>query len=213
MSKKLEVKQRRRAEAEAREAERKRAARRRNLVTGAIALLVIGAVAAAIAFQGGGGTEDIGGAVADAGCDEIETFDEAQAEDAREHVEVGQDVQYETTPGVYGAHWPPDAVSPPGFFEEPIEEERLVHNMEHSQIILYYSPDISDETKTKIEDLVDQQGQATVAAPYDGLEKPFVIAAWGAMQACDEPVQAVVDAFRERFQGRGPEPLVPTFEG
>src|SRR5688500_7188725 len=116
MSKKLEIKQRRRAEAEAREAERRAAARRRNLVTGGIALLVIGAVAAAIIFQGGGGTADIGGAVAEAGCDDIETFEGADAEDARGHVEDGTDVPYETDPPTFGPHFSQTAA--PGFYDE-----------------------------------------------------------------------------------------------
>lgn len=213
MSKKLEIKQRRRAEAEARERERKAAARRRNLVTLGIALLVVGAVVAAIVFQGGGGAESIGGSVAQAGCDDIEEFEGAQAEGARTHVDEGTDVEYETTPGTYGDHWPPESVSAPGFFTAEVEEERLVHNMEHSQIVFFYDPDVSSETEDKIRTLVDQDEQATIAVPFDGLEKPFVMGAWGALQACDEPTQPVVDAFRKQFQGKGPEPLVDTFEG
>lgn len=214
MSKKLEIKQRRRQEAEQREAERKAAARRRNLVTAGIALVVIAAVAVLVIFQK---KEDapssIGGTEAAAGCDEIEEFPEAEGNG--EHVDEGTPVDYETTPGVYGPHWPPDAVSAPGFFTEPVEDERLVHNMEHGQIVLFYSPDASDETKEKIEDLVDQQQAETIAVPHDGLDKAFVMGAWGALQKCDEPSQPVVDAFRERFQGQGPEriPGIDAFTG
>ena len=215
MSKKLEIKQRRRAEAEQRERERKAAARKRNLVTLGIALLVVGAVTAAIVFGGGGGgAESIGGTVAEAGCEDLEEFEEADSEEVRNHVDEGTDVEYETTPGVYGDHWPPQSVSAPGFFSAEVEEERLVHNMEHGQVVFFYDPDVSGETEDKIRTLVDQQEGETIAVPFDGLDKPFVMAAWGALQACDEPTQPVVDEFRTQFQGRGPEqiPGIEPFE-
>lgn len=211
MSKKLEIKQRRREEAERREAERKAAARRRNLVTTIIALVVIAAVAAVVFFSRES-DETIGGSIASAGCDDIETFDEAGSEDARGHVEAGTDVQYDTSPPTYGQH--SDQTAPAGFSEEPIPEENYVHNLEHGQIVIHYSPDVSEETKDKIDTLVDQEGQATLAVPTEGLDKPIYFTAWGASQGCDEPAQEAADAFRTRFQGRGPEQVgVPTFEG
>lgn len=208
MSKKLEIKQRRREEAERRESERKAAARRRNIVTTAIALLVVAAVAAVVVFSRGD-EESIGGSIASAGCDDIQTFDEADAEGSREH--VSEDVQYDTSPPTYGPHF--DQTAPAGFHEEAIPEENYVHNLEHGQVVIHYGPDASDEIKDKIDTLVDQEAQATLAVPTEGLDKPVYFTAWGASQGCDEPAQAAADTFRERFQGRGPEPVgIPTFE-
>jgi hypothetical protein len=210
MSKKLEVKQRRRAEAEAREAERKRAARKRNLVTGGIALAIVAAVAAAIAFQGSDEVSDIGGSAADAGCDQIETFDEAGDEGQRDHLEDGSPVEYETNPPTYGPHYGTTATT--SFYEEPTPPGGYVHNLEHGQIVIHYSPEIADDTKDALKDLVDQQEVATLAVPTEGLEKPIVFTAWGAMQACDGLAQEVADDFRGQFQGRGPENVgIPTF--
>jgi hypothetical protein len=211
MSKKLEIKQRRREEAERREAERKSAARRRNLVTTIIALLVVAGIAAVVFFSRES-EETIGGSIASAGCDDIETFDEAGSDDARGHVEDGTDVQYDTSPPTYGQHW--GQTAPAGFSDEPVPEEAYVHNLEHGQIVIHYSPDASEETKDKIDTLVDQEAQATLAVPTDGLDKPIYFAAWGASQGCDEPAQEAADAFRTQFQGRGPEQVgVPTFDG
>lgn len=213
MSKKLEIKQRRREEAERRATERKAAARKRNLITVAITLVVAAVVGAAVFFQRQGeGDSNIGGSIASAGCDDIETFEGGEAEDARGHVEEGEDVQYETNPPTFGPHY--GTTSPTGFFDEPVVEETLVHNLEHGQIVIHYSPDASQETQDKIDELTEQEPQATVAVPTEGLEKTVVFTAWGALQACDEPAQAAADAFRERFQGRGPEQVgVPTFTG
>jgi hypothetical protein len=210
MSKKLEIKQRRREEAERREAERKAAARRRNLVTTAIALLVVAAVAAVVVFSRGS-TESIGGSIAEAGCEDIQTFDEAGAEGQRDHVDDGTPVEYATDPPTYGQHY--GQTAPTGFAEEDVPPGNYVHNLEHGQIVIHYSPDASEETQDQIDTLVDQEPDATLAVPTEGLDKPIYFTAWGASQGCDEPTQEAADAFRERFQGRGPEQVgVPTFE-
>ena len=213
MSKKLEIKQRRREEAERREAERKAAARRRNIITIAITVVVAAVVGAAVFFQRQeDANSNIGGSIASAGCDDIETFEEAEGEDSRGHVEEGQDIQYESNPPTFGPHF--GTTSPAGFFDEPVVEEILVHNLEHGQIVIHYNPDASQETKDKIDELVDQEPQATLAVPNASIEKSVVFTAWGALQACDEPAQEAADAFRERFQGRGPEQVgIPTFTG
>jgi Protein of unknown function (DUF3105) len=211
MSKKLEIKQRRREEAERREAERKAAARRRNIVTSVIGLLVVAAVAVVVIFSRDS-AESIGGSIAEAGCEDIETFDAAGSADARGHVEDGSPVEYETQPPTYGSHY--GTTAPAGFAEEAVPEGAYVHNLEHGQIVIHYSPDASEDTKDKIDTLVQQEPQATLAVPTEGLDKPVYFTAWGAMQGCDEPAQAAADAFRERFQGRGPEQVgIPTFDG
>lgn len=210
MSKKLEVKQRRRAEAEAREAERKRAARKRNLITVGVALAIVAAVAVGLTLQGSTTVSDIGGSAADAGCDEVERFEAAGEEGSASHIPAGETGEYETTPPTYGPHYAP--LAPPSFYEEPLSPPEYLHNLEHGQIAIAYSPDLPDETKERLEELVDQQEASTLALPVEGMEKPIVFTAWGALQACENLSQEVADDFRRTFQGKGPEGGIP-FEG
>lgn len=208
MSKKLEIKQRRREEAEKRIAEQRAARRKRNLVTTLVALAVIAVVAVVVVTSREEAT-NIGGSLAEAGCDDIETFEEAEGNG--DHVET--DVTYETAPPAYGPH--SGSTQPAGFYEDPGESrpENVLHSLEHGLVAIYYSPDVSQETKDKVEELQDQQPGATIAMPYEGMDKPIYFGAWGASQGCDEPTQEAIDAFRTQFQGKGPEQVgVPTFD-
>jgi hypothetical protein len=99
-----------------------------------------------------------------------------------------------------------------------------VHNMEHGQIVLWYSPDLTAEEKDVVEEIVEDEPVATVATPYDGLDEGtgIVMSAWlapegdsktgtGVLQSCEKVSQAAVNEFRRDYQGKSPEPLTPQF--
>ena len=83
--------------------------------------------------SGGGDSVDAGVAAEDAGCTDVE---ESEAE-GQEHVEDGTDIEYGTQPPSSGNHYgtPADA----GFYDSAIPEEQAVHNLEHGQIVVWYS--------------------------------------------------------------------------
>lgn len=210
-SKKLLEKQQRRAAEEARRREQQKAARKRNLVTLVIAVVVLGVVVGLVISNRDGDDAAIAaGSVSEreAGCTPIEEHEI----EGQEHVEVTP--QYGTNPPTSGNHLQTPAS--PGFFEEAVDPGALVHNMEHGQIIFWYDPDAPDEVIDTLEGVVDQEFEASLAVPWDEIESPhtFAMTAWGASQHCRQVSQEVVDAFREQFQGKGPEPVgIPTFEG
>lgn len=207
VSKKLEEKQRRREAEERREQERRRASLRRNLVTLTIALLV-GALVVFLILSERRGAEDVGVAAGEAGCTDIQT----QEDLGRDHVEEGTPVQYNSQPPTSGSHYANWA--DPGFHEEPVHESRLVHNLEHGQIVFWYRPDASEETIADLRQLVSSDRLALIAAPYDGLTggHEFAMTAWTASQGCENVSSEVVNDFRRRYQGRGPEPAgIPVF--
>lgn len=214
MSKKLQEKQQRRLAEERRRTEQQRAARRRNAVTVGVALLVTGIVVALVLAQRSQEeqqSEELTSASAqEANCGDVEEVEE----EGREHVDPGTDVQYGTTPPTSGNHYAEPAIAQ--FYTAPVPEEQLVHNLEHSQIVIWYRANAPTEVLDAIEALVEQESAATLAAPYDGIEEPynFVLTAWGASQACEEVSQEVVDNFRREYQGKaGPEKQAPVFEG
>ena len=215
VSKKLEQKQARREAEERRAAEQRKAAMRRNVITIGTALVVAVIVIAAIVMQrqsgdGPGAPDNVGVAAAQAGCEDIETFDELEAT----HIQAGEEHEaYNSSPPTSGPHY--EIPSDTGFFESAIEAEQVVHNLEHGQIVIWYSPDAPSETLTDIENLVDQEPQATVAVPYTDIESPytFVLTGWTAAQRCEQVSQEVVDDFRREYQGMGPEKITPPFEG
>ncbi len=206
-SKKLLEKQQRRAAEEERRRAQQKAARRRNLVT----LLIAGLVAALVAFlvvkENRSEDAPVGVNARAAGCTGIEEHEEEGAE----HVDV--EPQYGTNPPTSGNHLSTPANS--GFFSEPVRTGALVHNMEHGQVIFWYDPNAPDETIDQIEELVDQEPVASIAVPWDDPESPYTFAmtAWTASQSCRRVSQEVVDEFRTKYQGKGPEqiPGIDTF--
>ncbi|HEV2755692.1 MAG TPA: DUF3105 domain-containing protein [Actinomycetota bacterium] len=208
-SKKLLEKQQRRAAEEERRREQQKAARKRNLITLLIAVVIIAIIATLVIRDRE--SQNVAAAGVDpkaAGCTEIEEHEEEGAE----HVDT--EPVYQTNPPTSGDHLQTPAQS--GFFDEPVRTGALVHNMEHGQIIFWYDPDAPQKTLDLIEAVVEQEPVATIAVPWDELEGSynFAMTAWGAAQHCREVSQEVVDAFRERYQGRGPEqiPGIETFE-
>jgi hypothetical protein len=215
VSKKLEQKQARREAEERRAAEQKKAAFKRNALTIGAALLVTAIVVVAIWSQkkeaeAPGGEANLGVAPEQAGCGEIETFEEQEAA----HIGLDEEHEpYNSSPPTSGPHYEIPADS--AFYPDQLPVEQLIHNQEHGMIVIWYSPNASEETKGQIEGLVDQEPAATVAAPYTDIEAPyqFVLSAWGALQRCERVSQDVVDDFRREYQGKGPELIAPPFEG
>lgn len=220
MSKKLQEKQQRRLAEEAKRARQRKSQRSANLITAGIAVAVLAGVAVFVYFQRSGeagGAPQVGGSAAEADCTDTSTH----KSEGNDHVDTGTSVDYGTNPPTTGNHWPPDQVASPGFYSESIESERLVHNMEHGQIVIWYRSDAPQDTKDKLQQVVEQQPEATIAVPWDELESPynFALTAWsgadnsGKILSCEQVSQEVVDDFRTRFQGRGPEPVgIPPFD-
>lgn len=218
MSKKLQEKQQRRLAEEARKARLRKSHTRANLLTFGIAALVIVAVVAGVFFtrQEEGGGENVGVAAAEANCTDVAS----SKSEGNEHVDVGTQVDYGTNPPTTGGHWPPDQIADPGFYSDPVEPERLVHNMEHGQVIIWYRPDAPQEVIDQIRRLVEEPPAVNIAVPWDDIESPynFAFTAWsgngneGEVMSCERVSQEVWDGFRAQFQGRGPEQVgIPTF--
>lgn len=222
MSKKLEEKQRRRLADQMKRDQQRKAARRSNLITVGIAVVIIGAVAAFIVFERESATDapeaPAGATAEEAGCDTIEELEE----EGNEHVPAGQTVEYETSPPTSGDHWPPENVAEPGFYPDAVPSESLVHNMEHGQIVIWYDADANQETRDNLEQFADAAndpdspgsgGGPIIAVPYDDVPegKTLVMTAWTKSQACARYSLEAINDFRVEFQGRGPEQVVDIF--
>ena len=211
MSKKLEQKQRRRLAEEQKMAERRRAARRRNLLTFGITIALLLGTIFLILNERKGESGPIGVSKADAGCSPVQTFKEQVGKSgAALHIAVGDTHEpYNSNPPTSGPHYAqPAAPIDTGFYTSDVEPEKVVHNMEHGQIVIWYRPNVSSDVKHDVERLVEEQPDATVAVPWDDIESKYslVVTAWAHSQSCAKPSSEAIDEFREQFQGRaGPE--------
>lgn len=218
VSKKLEEKQRRRIEQERRERQAKRESLRRNLITLLAVVIVGGIVVTLIARERGGGESPTGVDLSAAGCTEIERPPEQGAQ----HVPDGTRVQYSTTPPTSGDHYgePAGAGFYPPTGESRVPDEQYVHNLEHGQVVIWYSPTAPPDLRENIENYIDSQPSkyslTLIGVPYDQVPAGanYSMTAWGAMQSCEEFSAEAIDNFRAEFQGKGPEqiPNIPPFE-
>ncbi len=220
MSKKLEQKQARRLEQERRKAERRKAALRRNLVTILVAVGVILAVVFAIVSERQTTEAPVGVPMEEANCTEPETFEAQEGQ----HIKEGSPhAPYNSNPPTSGPHY--EIPADPAFYRDPVEPERVVHNLEHGMIVIWYRPDLDQEQLGWVEEIVEDEPAATVGTPYNVDDQYALVAtAWlggenrddpgqGVLQSCENVSQAAINEFRKDYQGKGPELIAPPFRG
>jgi hypothetical protein len=217
VSKKLEEKQRRRLAEQRRKEQERKAAQRRNLITLGVAALVTILVVGLIVQQRNSPAEansDFGVAASEAGCLPVEHPKALPGI----HINLGQKHKpYNSIPPTSGPHYPqPIGPIDPGFYSIAQTPEKVVHNLEHGNIVIWYNPDAPEDVKADIRDAVNEVPNYTVATPYDNMKPGYNLAltAWGQLQFCKQVSKDVVDKFRTNYQGKGQsteEQLTPPF--
>ncbi len=67
-------------------------------------------------------------------------------------------VTYEQTPLIGGDHY--SVWQEQGLYEEPVPNEKAVHTLEHGAVWITYSPDIPQEQKEKLRQVVKSQDRS-----------------------------------------------------
>lgn len=117
---------------------------------------------------------------------------------------VDYKADYEMDPPAGGPHW--SAWLNCGVYDQPQENERAVHSLEHGAIWVTYNPDTT--TSADIATLrKNLPSSYIVISPYPGLSDPFVASAWGAQIRFKDVNDPRLDTFvAERWKsGTAPE--------
>ena len=116
--------------------------------------------------------------------------------ESAEHVNV--DIEYSVNPAPGGPHH--EIWANCGFYDEPIPEEHLVHDLEHGAVWLAYAPDLPETDVEVIHELARQH--KVVAAPFEGLEagEAVVATAWARQLRLDSVDDPRLVAFIEQYQ-------------
>ncbi|HKY52308.1 MAG TPA: DUF3105 domain-containing protein [Candidatus Limnocylindria bacterium] len=98
------------------------------------------------------------------------------------HPREGQPIAYQSYPPTYGPHWP--SATTWGFHNEPVPDERAVHNLEHGGVVASYN-NIPAESLAALQRLLttyprDKYDQVKlVIRPYDRIPAgTIVLTAW-----------------------------------
>ena len=186
----------------------KRAARAKKMRNyGILALLAI-VVIAGIVFlfsQRSRSAEAVEKARIEAGCSDITEHDE----EGSGHIEATETVEYETNPPSSGDHR--GNTAPWGPFPDRVDDEILVHNLEHGGVVIHYrAEDLSEGDIRALEELVESypdpgSGSGVISNPNPDIPQPIGMASWAHTQTCERFNIVVIKAFIEERCGKGPE--------
>ncbi len=166
------------------------------------ALALVVAAGALLAACGG----DDDAAEAPAGPEGTEAF----ADLARDHTE--DPVEYPQSPPVGGAHSP--IWQNCGVYRDPVNNENAVHVLEHGGVWIAYAEDLPAADIETLESKAAGQSYILVT-PYEDLDDPVVLTAWGRQLRLNSVDDPRVDEFIETFQEgpQTPEPGSPCTGG
>lgn len=136
---------------------------------------------------------------ADEGIDGVRSFRVESAE------HTTADLRYSVNPAPGGPHHQVWANC--GFYDEPIEEEHLVHDLEHGAVWLAYAPDLPDGDVEVIRAFARDHDKV-VAAPFDGLAdgEAVVATAWARQLRLDSVEDPRLERFVVQYQDGGQAP-------
>ena len=122
-----------------------------------------------------------------------------------DHIAGGTRIIYEESPPNSGAHWGIWAQC--GIYDQEINDEYVVHNLEHGQVVVSYNlPDpVERDRMLDVADSLSGLDDWGVVRPYSGIEEgTVVLTAWGVssetIQGVDEA--AIKDFYKDNIKNR-----------
>jgi hypothetical protein len=88
-----------------------------------------------------------------------------------------------------------------GFYDAPVRDENVGHDLEHGVVWLAYAPDLDPQDVEVVHDIV-RANDKVLAAPYEGLKAgvAVVATAWARQLTLDSVNDPRLEAFVERYQ-------------
>ena len=181
-----------------------------------IGLAALGLIGVAVAvglllFRGGGSAE---AAIRDAGCD----LESAPAQGQGHVTQPPENFKPNTFPQTSGPHHPQAA--PFDIYDDPVEQVRLVHNLEHGGVVIQYGKDVPKSDVDRITEWYRDQPNGLVVAPLPALNDKIALSAWTAqvkageqtptsqrayLAKCPRYDEKAFSEFVDRYGFQGPE--------
>ncbi len=190
--------------------------RRSWIVIAAGAGLGILVVALGLVLLGGNkdGAGDARAALEAAGC----TLTVVKAADnSPDHSDVPEPdtkVDWNTFPPTNGPHYGIPAVF--GAYDTPLEQTRVVHNLEHGGVYIQYGSKVPPATVAQLKSFYEGHQDGTLLAPLPALGTTIALGAWvapdggyrrgqGYLAKCETFDEQAYAAFFDAYQFKGPE--------
>jgi hypothetical protein len=157
----------------------------------ALAAVVIVAIAAMSLLSGG--TQSYAAGLKAGDCTK-QTF--PKADPLPGHLATGEKPpKYDSDPPVEGKHDPEPAVW--GIYDQPVDQTKLIHNMEHAGLIIQYGDRVPSSTVDGLEADVRKDPEFTVVASYPKLGDKIAFERWAYLVECTSYQKGVLADFRK----------------
>lgn len=167
------------------------------IALGVAIVVAAGAVGIALAVGRGGSEEGVAGP-----C----VRQDFPAQGARHVEELAEDFEYNSAPATSGPHLQTPAIW--NLYEDPVPEIRLVHNLEHSGIVVQYGDEVPPGTVQRIVDWYADDPNGIIVAPSPGLGNKIALTAWTHLATCAAFDEDAFSDFRDDYrstEGDAPE--------
>jgi hypothetical protein len=153
-------------------------------VTSMLAAVMVTVSLVACGGDGGTATPDI------AGVEVIHIGD-------YKHLTHGTKVTYDRHPPAGGDHYFSPFWMSCGFYTETVPDVLAVHSLEHGAVWIAFSETLPTDQVETIRSIT--KANKVVAAPYQGLDSPVVVTAWGVQLRLESASDARLEAFVTKY--------------
>ncbi len=123
---------------------------------------------------------------------------------SREHIAQGlKGSGYNSNPPTSGVHWASPAKS--GIFENPLQDEQVIHNLEHGYVWITYKTNTNQEIQNQLREIIEQDNRKIILSPREANDRQIILAAWGRTLKMDDPNSDAIKDFIKTYRNRGPE--------
>lgn len=171
------------------EAERRRKRRRRRLRAwglGGLAVVVVGAGIAYLVWPD----------------PEVEGVERPRSQGS-EHVQTGTPLDYDDAAPTSGDHYA--AAADCGAYSDRPDLPLVVHALEHGTVVLWYDPDVEDEARPRLLEVMEEYDSHVIVAPNPEIDEPVVATAWNRRMRFADIDDPAIDEFADVYRNRGPE--------
>ena len=116
-------------------------------------------------------------------------------------------VSYPVVPPVGGIHNPVWQTC--GFYDQPVQNDKAVHSLEHGAIWITYRPDLPQAQIDGLATLARSRKDVLVSRWDSGLPAPVVVPGWGRQLRLDSATDPRLMELVRLYANQGPEPNAP----
>lgn len=123
-----------------------------------------------------------------------------------QHIDHGQEhAPYNSNPPSSGPHYANPA--PWGFYDRELEDEQVVHNLEHGGVWVTYKPEVDQATKDAIKHFVERFSSKVIATERAKNDSTIAFVSWGRVLKTDTfNLDTALDFVRAN-KNHGPEQI------